>query len=48
MIDGYDLLTFDLDKIPDVEDWRLHDENRVLVRLRDGRRFMLIAEEQSA
>ena len=49
-LDGFDLLTSDLDKTVGVQDWNLHDGGnpiKVLVRLDDGRRFMLIAEEQS-
>lgn len=48
-LDGYDLLTGDLDR-DGVQEWHLHDggePTRIFVRLDDGRRFMLTAEEQT-
>jgi len=49
-VDGWDLLAGDLDRIEAVDEYRLYDAGevtRVLVRLKDGRRFMLSAEEQT-
>lgn len=47
-LDGFDLIAGDLDKLDGVQDWHLHDGGepiRVIVRLDDGRRFTLSAEE---
>jgi hypothetical protein len=47
-LDGLDLLTGDLD-IAGVQEWYVHDAGqviKVIVRMDDGRRFTLTAEEQ--
>lgn len=50
-LDGFDLLVNDLGSLVSVEDYDLHSsqerETKVLVRLRDGRNFMLTAEQVS-
>lgn len=43
-VDGFDLLVGDLDTMPAVDDYDLHSEGDVLVRLKTGELYRLTAE----